>query len=387
MPSVSICFRVHQPFCLRNFSFLDLAAGKSFEDSENTSLNTNYWADNCYLLANSKLRELVLRHKGNFRVAFHISGLAIQQWERYRTDVLKSFANLAWSNCTEFLGMPYYHSMSFMYSKAEFLRQIRLHSAKMRQHFEQEPMIFANPELMYSDVLGEILYERGCNGIMGEGDSEAVKNKSAYYAYTPKIKTLIPTKRIPSILQRNMEFSDLLSDILARRRSLSPADFVDKIRAEAKNDQFLMLYVDYELLLQEGSMVFALDFLDKLSNELLKHSNIYVLTPSMVVARYLPQSVYSSPQTSSRINQSISQWNGNFHQTEILQNLYEMESAIMDKNSAEITEYWAKLQTLDYLDYLNPRIHTPQHSPFATQHEAFLGLTNMQTQLQLRLRK
>jgi len=69
--------------------------------------------------------------------------VAIEQMENHRPDVLQSFIDLSKTGCVEFLSETYYHSLSFIYSKDEFKRQVELHKAKIKQYFDQTPKFFA----------------------------------------------------------------------------------------------------------------------------------------------------------------------------------------------------------------------------------------------------
>src|SRR5687768_7521352 len=97
--------------------------------------------------------ELIRRHQGRFKISYSISGTAIEQFERFRPDVLASFVELAETGCVEFLSETYSHSLSFIYSRDEFKRQIEKHAAVIKKYFNQEPKIFRNTELIFNNEL------------------------------------------------------------------------------------------------------------------------------------------------------------------------------------------------------------------------------------------
>src|SRR5260221_14473708 len=81
--------------------------------------------------------------------------------EKYRPDVLKSFQELAKTGCVEFLSETYYHSLSFLYSKEEFIRQVVKHKEKIKEHFGQSPQVFRNTELIYNNEVASFAGDMG----------------------------------------------------------------------------------------------------------------------------------------------------------------------------------------------------------------------------------
>ena len=123
MPSICFYFQVHQPFRIRDYSFFDIGNSHFYENDEKNKEILNKVAEKCYLKTNKKMMELIQRHDGKFKISYSISGTAIEQFEKYRPDVLQSFIDLSNTGCVEFLSETYSHSLSFMYSKTEFKRQ------------------------------------------------------------------------------------------------------------------------------------------------------------------------------------------------------------------------------------------------------------------------
>src|SRR4030042_370029 len=118
MASVCFYFQVHQPFRLRRFSIFEQTCDY-FDDALNRELIQKVSAK-CYLPANAVLYELIRRFKGRFRVAFSLSGVVIEQFQRYRPEVLASFQKLAETEAVVVLAETYHHSLSFLYSRDEF---------------------------------------------------------------------------------------------------------------------------------------------------------------------------------------------------------------------------------------------------------------------------
>jgi len=120
MPSVCFYFQVHQPMRLRHYTVFDKDE-RYFDESKNAAICKKV-AHKCYLPAlpaNRLLLKLINRHRGKFKVAYSVTGVLLEQLERYSPEVLSTFHALAETGCVEFLAETYYHSLSFLYSRRE----------------------------------------------------------------------------------------------------------------------------------------------------------------------------------------------------------------------------------------------------------------------------
>src|SRR5262249_12239155 len=90
-PMTSVCFyfQVHQPHRLRRYSVFH-SDPFYFEDSKTAEICRKV-ADKCYRPATSLILDLVRKHKGNFRVAYSITGTVLDQMEAYAPDVIGIF--------------------------------------------------------------------------------------------------------------------------------------------------------------------------------------------------------------------------------------------------------------------------------------------------------
>src|SRR5208282_2317908 len=101
-PMASVCFyfQVHQPFRLRRYSVFDTDR-HYFDDQKNAEICRKV-AEKCYLPANKMLLETIRMHEGRFRIAYSITGAALDQFEQYVPEVLESFQELNATGCVEF---------------------------------------------------------------------------------------------------------------------------------------------------------------------------------------------------------------------------------------------------------------------------------------------
>jgi alpha-amylase len=142
MASVCFYFQVHQPNRLRQYTFVD-GDSNYFDDDKNAEVCRKV-ASKCYLPANQLMLELIEKHKGQFKIAYSITGVLLEQLQLYAPEVITSFQKLAETGCVEFLCETYYHSLSFLYLKEEFIEQIKAHRQTIGQFFGQTPRVFRN---------------------------------------------------------------------------------------------------------------------------------------------------------------------------------------------------------------------------------------------------
>ena len=250
-------------------------------------------SEKCYLPANKKMLELIQRHKGKFRISYSLSGTVIEQMELFRPDVLQSFVELAKTGCVEFLSETYFHSLSFLYNKEEFERQVKEHDQKIEQYFKQKPTVFRNTELIYNNELAAYIEKLGYKGILCEGVDRLLKEKHPNHLLKPT-----GTKSIKALL-KNYRLSDDIafrfSDKNWSEWPLHADTFASWVHKVAGNGDVINLFMDYETFGEhqwESTGIF--DFMDHLPREILKHPDFGFMTPSQIVETYTPRGVYDA---------------------------------------------------------------------------------------------
>ncbi|HAH22333.1 MAG TPA: alpha-amylase, partial [Prolixibacteraceae bacterium] len=161
MRSICLFFQVHQPVRLKKFTFFDIGNVDYYYDDHRNETNIRGVAESCYLPANKIILDLINKYQGRFKVAYSISGTAIDQFTIYAPDVIESFRELAATGCVEFLAQTYSHSLSILKGKDNFKDQVNAHSALIKSLFGTAPTVFANTGLIYSDEIGARLAEMG----------------------------------------------------------------------------------------------------------------------------------------------------------------------------------------------------------------------------------
>ena len=197
MATKSIClyFQVHQPTRLRLYRFFDIGKDSHYYDDFANRTILRRVAQKCYLPANKLILDLIKETKGKFKVAYSISGSALEQFQRFAPEVLDSFRALAATGHVEFLAETYFHSLASLGSESEFRHQVAKHAAKIEELFGVKPVTFRNTELIYSNSIGEMVYSMGYKTILTEGARHIMGWQSPNYVYTgatqPRLKVLL----------------------------------------------------------------------------------------------------------------------------------------------------------------------------------------------------
>lgn len=391
MPSICFYFQVHQPFRIRDYSFFDIGQSHFYEDDEKNEMVLHKVADKCYLKTNQKMLELIQRHQGKFKISYSISGTAIEQFEKYRPDVLQSFIDLANTGCVEFLAETYSHSLSFIYSKPEFLRQVRKHAVMIKKYFNQEPKIFRNTELIYNNELAAFIEDLGYKGIVCEGVDRLLNDRSPNFIYKSVNGTNI------KLLLKN----HLLSDDIAFRFSdqgwkefpLTADKFKNWVHNIAGNGETVNLFMDYETFGEhqwESTGIF--NFLDSLPGEILKHPDFNFKTPSEVIACYEAREVYDVHDFTSWADteRDLSAWLSNSMQHESIKRIYSIEKDVLACEDPDILKVWERLQTSDHFYYMCTKfwndgdVHK-YFSPFDSPYDAYMYFMNVFSDLECTL--
>lgn len=395
MASICFYFQVHQPYRLKEYSFFHIGREYQYENHELNLQILNKVSDKCYLKANALLLKQIKKHKGNFKVAYSISGVALEQFEKYRPDVLASFQALAKTGNVEFLSETYYHSVSALYSADEFQRQVDLHKNKVKALFGIEPTVFRNTELIYNNNIAKYVQKHGFAGVLCEGAERLIA------AANPVNKVYLAhnKKGIP-VLARNYKLSDDMSfrfsDQNWKEWPLTAPKFASWLQDVAKEkDDVLNLFMDYETFGEhqwEDTGIFT--FLEKLPDEVLKNTTLDFKTPSEVIASYPSKYVVDAPETISWADaeRDMSAWQGNSMQHECLEKIYSLEDDVIATGDAALIECWAKLQTSDHFYYMSTKhasdgaVHS-YFSPYHTPHDAYLHYINILADFEIRVNK
>jgi len=389
MPSVCFYFQVHQPVRLRHYTVFD-NDDRYFDDTRNAAICRKV-ANKCYLPANRLLLKLIEKYKGRFRIAYSLTGVLLEQLETYSPEVMSTFHALAETGCVEFLAETYYHSLSFLYSRQEFIDQVRKHMEMVHGLFGQMPKVFRNTELIYNNDLALLIEAMGCfDAIITEGADHILGYRSSNFVYRPK------GCRHLKLLLKNYSLSDDIAFRFSNRFwaewPLTAEKFARWVHATNGCGQVVNLFMDYETLGEhqwEDTGIF--DFMRHLPEEILKHPDNNFKTPAEVAASYEPMDVVDVPHIISWADteRDLSAWLGNPMQSSAIHELYRLEKKIKRVNDERILADWRKLQVSDHFYYMCTKyfadgdVHK-YFNPYDSPYDSYINFMNVLDHLQRR---
>ncbi len=391
MRTICLYFQVHQPFRFRTYRFFDIGNDHYYYDDYTNESILRKVAERSYLPANKILLDLLRKNKGKFKVAFSISGIAIEQFRLYAPDVLDSFKALAETGQVEFLAETYSHSLVSLKNHDEFVQQVTDHRNMIKELFGQEPTVFRNTELIYSDQIGADVYKLGFKAMLTEGAKHVLGWKSPNYLYCNAIEPRL------KVLLRNYTLSD---DIAFRFSDESWADypltsekFAGWLNNLSKDEETVNLFMDYETF---GEHQWAekgiFDFLAALPGAVLKHTDFVFSTPSEVAKKLQVVSAVHVPNPISWADEErdLSAWLGNEMQKEAFDKLNELRDKVYQSNNPELMMDFKYLQVSDHFYYMSTKFFSDGevHSyfnPYDSPYEAFINYMNVFSDFKIRL--
>ena len=388
MATKSIClyFQVHQPTRLRLYRFFDIGKDSHYYDDFANRTILRRIAQKCYLPMNQLMLDLIKQNKGKFKIAYSISGSALEQFQRFAPDVIESFKALAATGKVEFLAETYYHSLASLASESEFRHQVAKHAAKIEELFGVKPTAFRNTELIYSNGIGEMVYDMGYKTMLTEGARHIMGWQSPNYVYTgetqPKLKLLL----------RNYGLSDDIAFRFAQQ-PVTAEQFVEKMKENAQEGDIVNLFMDYETFGEhQGVESGIFDFMKALPAAVIKDGTFGFVTPTEATKKVKPVADISveDPISWADEERDLTAWLGNELQNEAFKKVYATTEKLSIVNDVELWEDFGHLQESDHFYYMCTKFFSDGEvhkyfNPYDTPYEAFINYMNVISDFQIRL--
>lgn len=384
MPSICLYFQIHQPCRLRHYTFFDIGQEHQYEDNDQNRAILARVAEKCYLPANAVLLDLLDTYQGAFKLAYSISGVALDQFEQFRPDVIDSFKRLAATGCVEFLNETYYHSLAFNFSLPEFRAQVALHRQKIQSLFGQTATAFRNTELVYSNTVAREVEKLGYSVVLAEGADRILGTRTPNAVYRPEgCETL-------RLLLKNYRLSDDIAFRFSDRNGadypLTAATFAARLH-QCDDDALVNLFMDFETF---GEHHWAdtgiFDFLKLLPHHVLVQPESCFRTPTEAALQSIPASTLSVPLFTSWADaeRDLTAWLGNDMQNDAVRALYELEPRVLACGRPDLLATWRRLQTSDHFYYMCTKwladgdVHT-YFNPYRSPYDAYINYMNILT--------
>ena len=387
--SVCLYFQVHQPTRLRQYRFFDIGKDSHYYDDFANRTILKRIAQKCYLPMNELLLEVIKSSKGKLKLAFSISGSALEQFDRYAPEVIDSFKALAETGSVEFLCETYNHSLASLGSAQEIKHQATKHKEAVEKYFGITPKTFRNTELIYSDEIGKSVYELGFKTMLTEGARHIMGWRSPNYLYKSDVKSGL------KLLLRNYSLSD---DIAFRFSDKGWGEWpltAEKYLGWLKESEgeIVNLFMDYETFGEhQDASCGIFDFMKALFRLVVADADLEFVTPSKAATKHRPVSELEVPEAISWADEErdLSAWLGNELQQDAYNKLYALEEKLALADDAALWADYGHLQESDHLYYMctkffsDGEIHS-RFNPYDTPYEAFINYMNVLSDFSIRV--
>ncbi|TDO03374.1 glycoside hydrolase family 57 protein [Sunxiuqinia elliptica] len=390
MKAICFYFQVHQPFRYRRYRFFDIGNDHYYYDDYANETILRKVADHCYLPVNKLMLELINKYKGKFKVAFSITGVALEQFEMYAPEVLESFQELAKTGQVEFLAETYSHSLVALKSKSLFQEQVTKHCDAIQHYFGQRPTVFRNTEMVYSDDIGVAAAEMGFQAVLTEGAKHILGWKSPNFLYCNAVNPRL------KVLMRNYKLSDDMAFRFSNQAwneyPLTPEKLVGWMNGDS-NEEIFNLFMDYETFGEHQSEKTGIfRFLEELPDAVFKQKDFVFATPSEIIEEFQPVSAVSVPHAISWADEErdLTAWLGNEMQQEAFDKLYELTDRMAKVDDPALNKDWNFLQVSDHFYYMSTKFFSDGEvhnyfNPYESPYEAFINYMNVLSDFKLRL--
>jgi alpha-amylase len=391
MRTICLYFQIHQPFRLKRYRFFNIGNDHYYYDDYLNESIISRVAERSYLQANKVISQIIKEFGTQFKVAFSISGIALDQLELYAPEVIESFQKLAKTGSVEFLAETYSHSLASLKNKDEFVRQVNEHKKKIKKLFNKEPRVFRNTELIYTDKIGADVAEMGFTAMLTEGPKHILGWKSPNYLYCNTINPRL------KVLLRNFRISDDLSFRFSNRAwseyPLTAEKFAGWLKKIDKKEETVNLFIDYETFGEHQWMESGIfEFLKALPGIIYKITNFTFSTPGEIADHLLPISTISVPNPISWADEErdLTAWLGNELQVDACNRLYSLTDKVIRCHDDKIQKDWKYLQASDHFYYMSTKFFSDgatqaYFNPYETPYDAYINYMNVLSDFAIRV--
>lgn len=381
MKAICFYFQIHQPFRLKRYRFFDIGNDHYYyDDFANDDIVTRI-AQHSYIPAAETLLHLLEAYP-NFRCAFSVSGVALEQLEQYVPEFIDIMKKLIATGRVEILAETYGHSLASLTDSDEFAAQVKAHDEKIESLFGVKPKVLRNTELIYDDELAPQILAMGYKGVITEGAKHILGWKSPNYVYcaatAPKLK----------ILLRNAKLSDDISrrfgDTEWEEYPLTADKYMDWIASTPAEEQIINLFMNLETFGEFHTRETGIfQFLEAIPY-FAQQKGIEFWTPTEAVTKLKPVGELSILHPISWADEArdTSAWLGNQLQNEAFNKLYSIAERVRLCEDRRIKLDWQYLQSADHFFYMSTKhladgaAHS-NFSPYDTPFQAFTNYMNV----------
>ena len=381
MKTICLYFEIHQIIHLKRYRFFDIGTDHYYYDDYANETSISNIAENSYIPALKTLIDMARKSDGAFKVALSLSGVGLEQLERYAPQVIDLLQELNGTGCVEFIAEPYSHGLASLAPNGEqsFREEVKRQVDKINQLFGQKPKIFRNSSLIYDDEIGGLVADMGFKGMLTEGAKHILGWKSPHYLYhcalNPNLK----------VFTRDYKLSD---DISLRFSNpsweaypLMADKYMDWIAQSPEEDGVFNIFMELCALgIYQPLSSNILDFLSNLPAAA-KERGIGFQTPSEVIKTHKSVSSIEVPYPMSWNDEErdISCWLGNVMQREAFNKLYSIGERVILANDKHIRQDWDYLQASNNFRFMTTKNNavSMDRGIYESPYDAFTNYMNI----------
>ncbi len=355
MKSICLYFEIHQNIQLRRYRFFDIGTDHYYyDDYENERIMTEI-SEKSYMPTLCTLLDMIKSSNHYFKVAFSVSGVAMEQMEIHAPQVIEKLQELNDTGCVEFLAEPYSHGLSSLANEESFADEVKRQCKKMKEYFGQIPKVLRNSSLIYSDDIGLQASQLGFKGMLTEGAKHVLGWKSSHYLYHCALAANL------KLLLRDVVMSD---DISLRFNNkdwvgypLFANYYIDRISSLPEKEQIINVFMNLSAIgVSQPLESNILEFLKALP-VYAKEKNIGFATPSEICDAHDTVDELDVPDTLSWTDEErdVSSWLGNPMQREAFNKLYSVADRVRIANDPRISQDWDYLQASNNFRFMTTK--------------------------------
>ncbi len=379
MKTICLYFEIHQPVHLKRYRFFDIGTDHYYYDDYENERSITETAERSYIPALKAMLEMTETYGKYFKVAFSLSGVAIELLEDYAPEVIELLQELSKTGCVEFLAEPYSHGLSSLANEEVFTEEVKRQCKKIKEMFGQTPKVLRNSSLIYSDEIGALAGQMGFKGMIAEGAKHVLGWKSPHFVYScahnPKV----------SLLLRDYKLSDDISlrfsDTSWNEYPLMSERYADWIAQLPQEEQVVNIFME----------LCALGIFQPLSSNILeffkalpaacKERGIEFATPSEIIGKTKAVAAMDMPEPVSWNDEErdTSCWLGNGMQREAFNKLYQEAGRILACQDRRIKQDWDRIQASNNFRFMTtkPMSVNMYRSFYDSPYDAFTNYMNI----------
>ncbi len=381
MRTICLYFEIHKPYHLKRYRFFDIGTDHYYYDDYENEHSITDAAQRSYIPSLKTFLQMTKQYGDFFRVAFSISGVAIELLEQYAPEVIDLLQLLNETGCVEFLAEPYSHGLSSLGNDELFATEVSRQAQKIKEMFSKSPKVLRNSALIYNDDIGAVAAQLGFKGMMIEGAKHILGWKSPHYVYSCAKDARL------SLLLRDYKLSDDIglrfNDMSWSEYPLMADKYISWINGLKEEEHVINIMMNLDALgIYQPISSNILDFFMALPAEAQKQ-HIKFSTPSETIAENKPiapiEVIY--PVSWNDEERDTGSLLGNDMQREAFNKLYDEKivGRIQACRDRRIKQDWDRLQASDNFRFMTTKNNGLYMSRriYDSEYDAFINYMNI----------